>query len=70
MTASATQNPDRFRLLASFIAGRSVGIAEAAPGESAHTNGQVIFVSAGLTAEDQRREIVIQSALLGRGEPG
>ena len=67
MTASDPGGPDRFRFLATFIAGRSVDIAEAPAGEAAHTNGQVIFVSAGASAAEQRRETLIQSALLGAG---
>ena len=67
MTDSDPKSPDRFRLLATFIAGRSVAIAEAPDGQVAHTNGQVIFVSAGRTDAEQRREIVLQSALLGAG---
>jgi nitric oxide reductase NorD protein len=59
--------PDRFRLLASFIAGRSVDVAEAPAGEAAHTNGRVIFVSAGRPVAEQRRELLVQSALLGAG---
>lgn len=56
-----------FRFLATFIAGRSVDIAEAPAGEAAHTNGQVIFVSAGRSLAEQRREMLVQSALLGAG---
>ena len=67
VTASDPENPDRFRLLATFIAGRSVDIAEASVGEPAHTNGQVIFVSAGRSVVEQRREMLVQSALLGAG---
>ena len=67
MTASDPESPDRFRLLATFIAGRSVDIAEASVGEPAHTNGQVIFVSAGRSMVEQRREMLVQSALLGAG---
>ena len=52
------------RFLATFIAGRSVDIAEA---PAAHTNGQVIFVSAGRSLAEQRREMLVQSALLGAG---
>ena len=37
------------------------------PGEAAHTNGQVIFVSAGRSVAEQRREMLVQSALLGAG---
>jgi Mg-chelatase subunit ChlD len=40
---------------------------EAPAGQAAHTNGQVIFVSAGGSAAEQRREMLIQSALLGAG---
>lgn len=67
MSDSARESPDRFRLLATFIAGRSVAIAKAPVGQVAHTNGQVIFVSAGKSGAEQRREIVLQSALLGAG---
>ena len=67
MTASDPKSPDRFRLLATFIVGRSVAIAEAPAGQAAHTNGEVIFVSAGRSDAEQRREVVIQSALLGAG---
>jgi nitric oxide reductase NorD protein len=58
---------DRFRLLATFFARRSVEIAEAPAAEAAHTNGHVVFVSAGGSVEEQRREVMIQSALLGAG---
>lgn len=58
--------PERFRLLACFVAGRSVDVAEASAGR-AHTNGQVIFTSAGASIEEQRREVLLQSALLGAG---
>ena len=67
MTASDPKSPDRFRLLATFIAGRSVDVAEAPRGEAAHTNGQLVFVSAGRSVAEQRREMLIQSALLGAG---
>lgn len=60
-------HPDRFRLVASFIAGRALDIAEAPAGQSAHTNGQVVLVSAGVSVEQQRREVLVQSALLGAG---
>jgi nitric oxide reductase NorD protein len=60
-------SPDRFRLLATFIAGRSVEIAEAAAGQPAYTNGHVVFVSAGGNFAEHRREVLIQSALLGAG---
>lgn len=67
MTPSVPDNPERFRLLASSIAGRAVDVGEAPVGEPAYTNGQVIFVSPGYQVAEQRREVLIQSALLGAG---
>ena len=58
---------DHFRLLASFVAGRSVDIAEAPAGQAAHTDGLVVFVSPGGSEDRQRREVVLQCALLGAG---
>jgi nitric oxide reductase activation protein len=58
---------NQFRFLAAFLAGRSLEITEAAHGVPAHTNGRVVFVSAGRPVAQQRREIVVQSALLGAG---
>ncbi|GAT07056.1 VWA domain-containing protein [Mycolicibacterium novocastrense] len=58
---------DRFRLLATFIAGRSIDIATAPKGHPAHTNGTVIFVSDRGSAEQIRREVVLHSALIGAG---
>jgi len=67
VTASDPNSPQRLRLLATFIAGRSIDVTEAPAGQAAHTNGQVIFVSAGGSAAEQRREMLVQSALLGAG---
>lgn len=67
MTALDPVGPQRFHLLATFLAGRSVDVAEAAAGQLAHTNGDVVFVSAGASAAEQRRQVVVQSALLGAG---
>lgn len=61
------ENPNRFRLFASFIAERPLDVMEAAAGELAYTDGQFIFVSAGLSLPEQRREVLVQSALLGAG---
>ncbi|KUH80368.1 MULTISPECIES: VWA domain-containing protein [unclassified Mycobacterium] len=62
-----SDNPDRFRFLATYIAGRSIDVTEAPAGQPAHTNGQFIFVSAGGSVEGQRREMLVQAALLGAG---
>jgi Mg-chelatase subunit ChlD len=67
VTASDPETPDRFRYLASYLAGRSVDVFEAPAGEAAHTNGHAIFVSAGTGVDEQRREMLVQSALLGAG---
>jgi nitric oxide reductase NorD protein len=67
VNSSNTNDPGRFRLLASHIAGNAVDVAEAPAGEAAHTDGKVIFVSAGLPLAEQRRETVLQSVLLGAG---
>ncbi len=64
---SHPNNPDRFRFLATYIAGRSIGVTAAPDGQPAHTNGQFIFVSAGSSIEEQRREMLVQAALLGAG---
>ena len=67
MTAADSRRPDRFRLLAGFLAGRPLGVAEAPAGEGAHTDGRFVFVSAGRSIPEQRREVVVQGALLGAG---
>ncbi|MDG4668520.1 VWA domain-containing protein [Mycobacterium sp. 236(2023)] len=58
---------ERFRFLASFVAGRPVDVIEAAAGQPAYTNGRAVFVSRGGSADHQRREVLVQSALLGSG---
>ena len=63
----APENPDRFRFLATYIAGRSVDVTVAPAGQPAHTNGQFIFVSVGGSVSEQRREMLVQAALLGAG---
>jgi nitric oxide reductase NorD protein len=67
VASPAPGSPDRFRLLATHLARRSVQVAAAPAGELAHTNGQVIFVSPARSADEQRRELWVQSALLGAG---
>lgn len=67
MTAPGPKELGRFRLLAAFAAGRPVLTAEAPAGEPAHTDSRTVFASAGRRAAEQRREILLQSALLGAG---
>lgn len=61
------RNPARFRFLATYVAGRAVDVTEAPAGQPPHTNGQFIFVSAGGSIDEQRREMLVQAALLGAG---
>lgn len=67
MNSPDLSSPDRFRFLATFVAGRTVDIAESAAGQSTYTTGQTIFVAKGRSDDDQRREILVQSALIGAG---
>jgi Mg-chelatase subunit ChlD len=66
-TDTGTGGPGRFRLLATFVAGRPLGVVEARAGEPPHTDGRLVFVSAGRPLSDQRREVLVQAALLGAG---
>ena len=45
MNNSNTNDPGRFRLLASHIAGNAVDVAEAPAGEAAHTDGKYFAAS-------------------------
>ncbi|MBO0852491.1 MAG: VWA domain-containing protein [Nocardia sp.] len=67
MTGENPSGPRRLRLLATFLAGRAVDIAELRQGEPSYTDGHVIFIPAGLSDAEQRREVLVQSALLGAG---
>ncbi|WP_280436107.1 nitric oxide reductase activation protein NorD [Nocardia carnea] len=67
MTADDPDGPDRFRLLATFLAGRSVQIAWSETGMAAHTTGRTIFITSGRPGVEQRREVLVQAALLGAG---
>ena len=67
MIASDSGSAGRFRFLASHLAGRPLGVSEARAGEAAHTDGRFVFVSAGRAVSEQRREVLVQSALLGAG---
>ncbi|MBH0779721.1 nitric oxide reductase activation protein NorD [Nocardia bovistercoris] len=67
MNNSMIDGVDRFALLATHLAGRSIQVARAPVGRPAHTNGRVVFVSARLPLAEQRREVLVQSALIGGG---
>jgi len=67
VTASDSDSPDRFRFLGTFLAGRPLNVTEAPAGQAAYTDGRFVFVAAGGSFSEQRREVVLQSALLGAG---
>jgi hypothetical protein len=67
VTDGAPESPDRFRFLATYLAGRSVDVIEAPAGQPAHTDGRFIFVTADGSVDEQRREMLVQAALLGAG---
>ncbi|HZQ77905.1 MAG TPA: VWA domain-containing protein [Acidimicrobiia bacterium] len=70
MTAAAgarSGHPGRFRLLATALAGRPLGVEDAPGGDGPYTDGVNVFVSPGVAADDQRRQVVLQAALLGAG---
>jgi nitric oxide reductase NorD protein len=60
-------DPGRFRLLANYLAHRLLEVSAAMPGEAAHTDGRFLFVSADASFSEQRRQVVVQAALLGAG---
>jgi Mg-chelatase subunit ChlD len=67
VTTSSSSDLQRFRLLASYVAGQPLGVSEASSGELSYTDGQFVFVSAGRSDAERRREVLVQSALLGAG---
>jgi nitric oxide reductase NorD protein len=67
VTDSGEDCTGRFRLLANSITGRAVEVATAGPGEPAHTDGRVIFVSGTGSTVEQRCQVLAQSALLRAG---
>ena len=67
MSTLGPGGPERYRFLATFAAGRPVKVAEARAGEAAHTSGEIVFVSSGRSISEQRREVLVQCALLAAG---
>jgi nitric oxide reductase NorD protein len=62
----------RFRLLASGIAGRSLEVMPAAPGERPWTDGTTVFLDDGASALGQVAALAVQASLVAAGslEPG
>jgi nitric oxide reductase NorD protein len=68
MTAvGGAETVDRLGLLASAIAGRTVEVAEAQPGECPWTDGTVVFVDDEASSWDQVRAVAVQASLLAAG---
>ncbi|MGH8999556.1 MAG: nitric oxide reductase activation protein NorD [Acidimicrobiia bacterium] len=63
----AAEDPGRFRLLATYLAGRPLGVSAGLAGEAAHTDGRFVFVSGDSPPGEHRRQVVVQAALLGAG---
>jgi nitric oxide reductase NorD protein len=58
---------ERYRLLASAIAGRLVDVAPGVPGEPAWTDGTTIYVDAGANPRERLTSLAVQASLLGAG---
>jgi nitric oxide reductase NorD protein len=59
--------PQRLRLLASALAGRSVAVAPADAGEPPWTDGVTLFVDAAASERMQLQSVTVQSSLLASG---
>jgi hypothetical protein len=58
---------ERYRLLASAIAGRPVDVAPGRPGEPAWTDGATVYVDAGANLRERLSSLAVQASLLGAG---
>ncbi|MDX1887094.1 nitric oxide reductase activation protein NorD [Mycolicibacterium sp. 120270] len=67
MTVVDSNSPNRFRFLATFVAGRPLDVLDAPAGEATHMTGRAILVRADRSLDEQRREVLLQSALVGAG---
>lgn len=67
MTPPDRHDPQQLRLLAGFLAGRAVDVAEAPERHPPYTDGRVIFVSRSGSLEQHRREVMVQAGLIGAG---
>ena len=61
------EGPQRFGLLASALAGRTVAVAAGDRGEPAWTDGVTVFVDAAATARQQLESVTVQASLLAGG---
>jgi nitric oxide reductase NorD protein len=66
-TSDPCDGPQRLRLLASALAGRSVAVAPTDPGEPAWTDGVTVFIDAAASAIQQIESVTVQASLLAGG---
>jgi hypothetical protein len=64
---AADKDVERLQLLASAMAGCTLQVADAGPGEPAWTDGAAVFVDAGADPADQVAMVAIQASLLAAG---
>nr|WP_090338901.1 VWA domain-containing protein [Mycolicibacterium malmesburyense]CRL66927.1 nitric oxide reductase activation protein [Mycolicibacterium malmesburyense] len=67
MTSEDADDPKRLALLASALAGRTLAVAPAAPGEAAWTDGVTVFVDPSASAPRQLESVTVQASLLASG---
>jgi hypothetical protein len=65
--AIGSESPERLSLLASAISSRALQVAPGEPGESAWTDGKVVFVDAGIGRREQVQAVAVQASLLAAG---
>ena len=63
----ASDDLDRYRLLASAMAGRSLRVERAPAGEATYTDGSTIYLAPGSGRHDELIGLAVQSALLASG---
>ncbi|MGH9034742.1 MAG: VWA domain-containing protein, partial [Acidimicrobiia bacterium] len=61
------EGPNRFRFLASAVAGRPMDVGWAEPDDPPWTDGRTVYVTADAPQDRQRGELLVQSVLLGGG---
>ncbi|MFG1929557.1 nitric oxide reductase activation protein NorD [Mycobacterium sp. NPDC048908] len=66
-TIEERDGPQRLSLLASALAGRTVAVAPAAPGEPAWTDGVTVYLDAAADARAQLESLTVQASLLASG---
>jgi Mg-chelatase subunit ChlD len=66
-TSDPGDGPQRLSMLASALAGRTVAVASADPGDPAWTDGNTVFVDAAASSTSQLESVTVQASLLAGG---